>query len=183
MCLVFQSAETTVYQEVVTVTSNLQPNYPISSTKAKSLHNLRIEGSSSSPPLALKYLEVRDCFHLISMEIDHAANLTHLVHTSWWAGVRVENCESLVEVTTSFVYNELPALFFNCLEAYAGQMESLSPELDPYYLDLPNMVELSSLEQLKIQVTGRSPDYSILDLVPLINASPRLHTLRVEVLI
>ncbi|CAN1826660.1 hypothetical protein LINPERHAP1_LOCUS31654, partial [Linum perenne] len=116
---------------------------------AKSLHNLRIEGSSSSsPPLALKYLEVRDCFHLISMEIDHAPNLTHLVHT-----------------------------------AYAGQLECLSLELDPYYLDLPNMVELSSLEQLKIQVTGRSPDYSILDLVPLINTSPRLHTLRVEVLI
>ncbi|CAN1244177.1 Putative F-box/LRR-repeat protein At5g02700 [Linum perenne] len=93
---------------------------------AKSLHNLRIEGSpSSSSPLALKYLE------LLSMEIDHAPNLTRLVYRGQWMESRVLNCESLVDVDISLTdHYEASGVVFNCLAAYIGQLESLSMVID-----------------------------------------------------
>ncbi|CAN1181016.1 F-box/FBD/LRR-repeat protein At1g13570 [Linum perenne] len=153
---------------------------------AKSLHNLRIEGSpSSSSPLALKYLEVRPYYsELLSMEIDHAPNLTRLVYRGQWMESRVLNCESLVDVDISLTdHYEASGVVFNCLAAYIGQLESLSMVID--HSDLPfrhlaELASLASLEQLKIHIVGAKSDYSILGLVPLINACPRLHTLRVE---
>ncbi|CAN1244175.1 F-box/LRR-repeat protein At3g03360, partial [Linum perenne] len=100
---------------------------------AKSLHNLRIEGSpSSSSPLALKYLEVRPYYsELLSMEIDHAPNLTRLVYRGQWMESRVLNCESLVDVDISLTdHYEASGVVFNCLAAYIGQLESLSMVID-----------------------------------------------------
>ncbi|CAN1181024.1 Putative F-box/FBD/LRR-repeat protein At5g56810 [Linum perenne] len=147
---------------------------------ASSLYDLWVLGSPSSP-LALKYLEVTSCDHLSSMLIDHAPSLTHLVHNGLWTDVHVENCASLVDVDISFVDRyELPAVAFSCLSAYAGQLEFLSLGLDPNNILFSEVDELTSLEQLKIRVTGAKSYHSILGLVPLINACPRLHTLRVE---
>ncbi|CAN0896525.1 Putative F-box/LRR-repeat protein At5g25860 [Linum grandiflorum] len=144
--------------------------------KAASLRNLRVAGSP-----ALKYLEVTSCPRLSSMRIDNAPSLTRIVYRGLWAGVSFKNCPSLVDVEASFGH-EWPDVAFHSLSPYAGQLESLSLEFDPWSIPFPEMFMdvFSSLKQLKIQIFEAKSDHSILRLVPLLNACPKLHTLRVE---
>ncbi|CAN1826661.1 F-box/FBD/LRR-repeat protein At1g13570 [Linum perenne] len=148
--------------------------------RASRLGNLRIAGSSSSP-LPLKNLEVSSYSDLYSLEIDHAPSLARFSFCGEWMDVSVDNCTSLVDVVLYFADRfNLPSFAFDCLSAYLGQLESLSMEIHPHDMNFRDMTELTCLEKLKIQVFGGRFNGSMLRLVHLINACPRLHTLRVE---
>ncbi|CAN1244195.1 Putative F-box/LRR-repeat protein At5g02700, partial [Linum perenne] len=150
--------------------------------RASRLGNLRIAGSSSSP-LPLKNVEVSSYSDLYSLEIDHAPSLARFSFCGEWMDVSVDNCTSLVDVVLYFADRfNLPSFAFDCLSAYLGQLESLSMEIHPQHdMNFRDMTELTCLEKLKIQVFGGRFNGSMLRLVHLINACPRLHTLRVEV--
>ncbi|CAN1244196.1 F-box/FBD/LRR-repeat protein At1g13570, partial [Linum perenne] len=149
--------------------------------RASRLGNLRIAGSSSSP-LPLKNVEVSSYSDLYSLEIDHAPSLARFSFCGEWMDVSVDNCTSLVDVVLYFADRfNLPSFAFDCLSAYLGQLESLSMEIHPHDMNFRDMTELTCLEKLKIQVFGGRFNGSMLRLVHLINACPRLHTLRVEV--
>ncbi|CAN0890221.1 F-box/FBD/LRR-repeat protein At1g13570 [Linum grandiflorum] len=143
---------------------------------ASSLRKLRVAGSP-----ALNYLEVTSCRRLTSMRIDHAPSLTTIVHRGLWKNVSFQNCPSLVHVDISCDdRRHVPDPVVNSLSAYGSQLKALSLEMDPWEMRFPDMYELSSLEQLRIQVVEAKSDDSLLRLVPLLNACPQLHRLRVE---
>ncbi|CAN1181015.1 Putative F-box/LRR-repeat protein At5g02700 [Linum perenne] len=94
---------------------------------AKSAQNLRVAGSPSSP-LALKYLELRDFFELMSVE----------------SGSLVD-----VDISLTDCYYEWPSLAFERLADCVGQLESLSLYIAHYNPDASddNDEEIEAVEK------------------------------------
>ncbi|CAN0892162.1 F-box/LRR-repeat protein At3g03360 [Linum grandiflorum] len=139
------------------------------------LRKLKVVGSSS-----LKHFEVRGCRFLVSLEIDHVPRLGRLICAGAGAGdnqlkeIKVGGCPSLVDVSLGegFVCSQT----FTALSGCASQLVSLFLNND-FLEQISDAAEHSNLERLTVRVQG--PDCgSILSLVPLINACPRLHTLQ-----
>ncbi|CAN1850184.1 hypothetical protein LINPERHAP1_LOCUS39724 [Linum perenne] len=89
---------------------------------------LVVTGSPSSP-LPLKYLEVRSCFCLESLEIDYAPSLTSFSYGDRWVELCVKNCSSLVHLSLAFADDYKPAFAFEYLSDYADQFGSLALEI------------------------------------------------------
>ncbi|CAL1362962.1 unnamed protein product [Linum trigynum] len=144
------------------------------------LKKLRVVGSSGSP-LRLKYLELRHCEILESLEIDHTPFLERLIYDKCdtlmeW---RVGKCPSLVQMILGFGlywdgYNNVVKALYGCV----SQLEHLLVKTFAVGRLFEDVAEHTRLERLTVEAWGGGNN-SLLELVPLINACPRLHTLQV----
>ncbi|CAI0625581.1 unnamed protein product [Linum tenue] len=145
---------------------------------SNSLKKLRVVGSSQSP-LRLKYLELRYLDYLKSLEIDHTPCLVRLIYDEClrMEELRVGNCPGLVDLNLGLHsrYNFAFEAFSGC----ASQLKSLLLKTNSILGKLlSHVAEHPHLERLMIQVNGGG-NRSLVELIPLVNACPRLHTLQV----
>ncbi|CAI0552231.1 unnamed protein product [Linum tenue] len=144
--------------------------------KSSLLRTLKVVGSLTSP-IPLKHLELTHCQHLQSLEIDHAPHLAHLTREGHQGvELRVDNCARLVDV--NFVCQSIPGSMIQSFCRYAGQLESLTLELSYGGLSFPDVGELH-LKWLTLRLHA-SKDDSMLGMIPLIDACPRLQKLTVK---
>ncbi|CAI0395746.1 unnamed protein product [Linum tenue] len=144
---------------------------------SKLIVNLRIASGSSSP-LPLKHLEVRGCDNLESLEVDNVPCLSHFKYQGHPpVELRLENCVSLVDVYVGFAGYE-PGLPFHSISQYAAQLAALTMNITTNCICFSNVADFTRLELLKVEISGRFDD-TVIGLVTLINACPRLRTLRV----
>ncbi|CAL1362919.1 unnamed protein product [Linum trigynum] len=136
-------------------------------------------GSSSSSSLALKRLKVVRCRKLKTLEIDNAPCLTHFTYQGGeLAELRLENCVSLVNVNLGSDFCT-PSFAFDSISCYARLLAALTVKICQNNFRFSNVPEFTHLEQLTIETIGNS-NSKIIRLVTLINACPRIHTLRLK---
>ncbi|CAN1234821.1 hypothetical protein LINPERPRIM_LOCUS4324 [Linum perenne] len=122
----------------------------LSLNRLKRIRKLRVVGSSHSP-LPLKHLEVRMCWNVRFVEIDHAPNLVRLICDNYGYPL-----EELMVSSNSSRLVDLTLSVYDCMN------------------------ELTCLERLTIEAIGYYKK-GIIGLIPLINQCSRLHTLQVNV--
>ncbi|CAN1175883.1 Putative F-box/LRR-repeat protein At5g25860 [Linum perenne] len=145
---------------------------------SKSLERLRVVGSSHSP-LPLKYLELECCPRLVSLKISHAPQLVRCrcVGSFFQEELQVGNCTSLVDMAVGLGIHA--SSLFTSLSGCASQLVTLSIVAELLDVPLTSMAEYTCLKRLGFS-TWVSGSGSILWLIPLINACPRLHTLQLN---
>ncbi|CAN1175923.1 Putative F-box/LRR-repeat protein At5g25860, partial [Linum perenne] len=153
----------------------------LSLNRLKRIRKLRVVGSSHSP-LPLKHLEVRMCWNVRFVEIDHAPNLVRLICDN--CGYPLEelmvssNSSRLVDLTLSVYDFDVTRRF---VSRWASQVRFLFLDIPFMTYPLSGMNELTCLERLTIEANGYYKE-GIIGLIPLINQCPRLHTLQVNFL-
>ncbi|CAI0469532.1 unnamed protein product [Linum tenue] len=133
---------------------------------------------------ALKYLEVNRCEPLRVLEIGDAPKLTHLhyhgVDDPTEELMVHDDCHRLVELTLGFDFCS-PEMAFRALSAYVGRVRTLTLKMHTAIMFPSNLAELTCVERLTLKSFPTQGHRSILGWTTLINACPRLHTLRVLV--
>ncbi|CAN1730670.1 F-box protein At5g03100 [Linum perenne] len=151
----------------------------LSLNRLKRIRKLRVVGSSHSP-LPLKHLEVRMCWNVRFVEIDHAPNLVRLICDNY--GYPLEelmvssNSSRLVDLTLSVYDFDVTRRF---VSRWASQVRFLFLDIPFMTYPLSGMNELTCLERLTIEAIGYYKK-GIIGLIPLINQCSRLHTLQVN---
>ncbi|CAI0395996.1 unnamed protein product [Linum tenue] len=147
--------------------------------KSDLIVKLRVAAAAGSSSLALKRLEVGECWKLKTLEIDNAPCLTHFTYEGGeLVELRLENCVSLVDVNLGLDFCT-PSFAFDSISCYARQLAALTVRINQNYIRFSNVAEFTHLEQLTIETIGNS-NSKIIRFVTLINACPRIHTLRLK---
>ncbi|OMO60611.1 hypothetical protein CCACVL1_24006 [Corchorus capsularis] len=142
---------------------------------SKNLATLKV---ASPSPLRLRYLEIRSCLALESLEIS-APNLLSFKYYGQKIALCIENAPLLVDVLIGGNVDDEPAFAFCPLSSYLCQLETLTLEISAYNMTFPNFPQLTNLKHLTVSVYGVYDD-DLLVLTSLIDASPSLNRLSLE---
>ncbi|XWS63930.1 hypothetical protein CRYUN_Cryun06bG0143600 [Craigia yunnanensis] len=145
---------------------------------SKNLVTLKV---ASSSPLQLRYLEIRSCLALENLEIS-APNLWSFRYYGRKVALHIENAPFLADVLIGGNLDDQPAFAFCPLSSYLCQLETLTLEMSAYNMTFPNFPQLTNLSHLVVSVYGGYDD-NLLVLTSLIDASPSLHKLSLEVIV
>ncbi|MBA0763352.1 hypothetical protein Gotri_012800, partial [Gossypium trilobum] len=143
-----------------------------------SLVHLRLAG----PSLCLTYLEITACARMKSLELD-APNLLSLKYSGQNIEIRFIKVPNLAELFIGGMFVETCTrnYFLPLVPTFASQLQKLVLEMrvDERKMKLFEYPILSQLKELELQVRARDHD-SLLCLTSLINASPSLNQLSLE---
>lgn len=142
---------------------------------SKNLVTLKV---SSSSHLRLRYLEIRSCVALESLEI-YAPNLRSFRYYGQQVALHIGNAPLLADVLIGGNLDDQPAFAFCPLSSYLCQLETLTLEMSAYNMRFPNFPRLTNLRHLVVSVYGGYDD-NLLVLTSLIDASPSLNKLSLE---
>ncbi|XWS63928.1 hypothetical protein CRYUN_Cryun06bG0143600 [Craigia yunnanensis] len=126
----------------------------------------------------LRYLEIRSCLALENLEIS-APNLWSFRYYGRKVALHIENAPFLADVLIGGNLDDQPAFAFCPLSSYLCQLETLTLEMSAYNMTFPNFPQLTNLSHLVVSVYGGYDD-NLLVLTSLIDASPSLHKLSLE---
>ncbi|CAL1368965.1 unnamed protein product [Linum trigynum] len=146
-------------------------------TMSDSLVNLSIPAAAA---FALKRLELRDCRLLKSLEIADVPSLTHftLLGLGYYqrTELRMEKFATLVDLRINIREDDVTFAF---ISSHAAQLAALAMRVESEGSWFPNVVEFTRLEVLEVETEG-GVFSNVIRLIALINACPRLHTLRLS---